>query len=512
MKSSEGSFDKIKTLDELSGIIRVLKNEGKRVVHCHGVFDLLHPGHIRHFEAARREGDILIVTVTPDEYVDKGPGRPVFNQRLRAESIAALQCTDYVAINRWAMAVETIKKLKPDIYAKGTDYAHREDDVTGGIYKEEEAIKSVGGRIHFTDEPTFSSTKILNQHFDVYPQEAQEFLEEFRREYSVESVIKQLNDLRKIRVLVIGDAIIDQYHYCVSLGKSPKADVIVTKYLQEESFAGGVLAAANHIAGFCDDVHLVTCLGRQNDHAEFINDHLKPNIKPKFFYREDAPTVVKRRFVEPAFLGKIFEVCFLDDHDLPESMNLEVCRYLENDIKNYDLVLVADFGHGFIGRDIVNVLCDKAKFLVVNTQTNAANAGFNLITKYSRADYICIDEPEARLACHDKFGKLEDLTLSIAKRLQCNKVAITHGNYNTLTYSREEGFFKTPIFSREVTDTTGAGDAFLSVTAPCVAAGFPMDLVGFIGNAIGALAVRIVCNKTSVEPTSLFKFITTLLG
>jgi len=511
MEASAAS-QKIKPLDKLADIIQELKSKGHTIVHCHGVFDLLHVGHIRHFEAAKREGDILIVTVTPDEYVGKGPGRPVFNQKLRVESIAALQCIDYVAINKWTTAIETIKKLKPDVYVKGSDYANREGDLTREIYNEEEAVKSIGGRIYFTDEPTFSSTKLLNLQFDVYPEEAQKFLEEFRGNYSAEHIIKRLKDLRKMKVLVIGDAIIDQYHYCSTLGKAPKEHIIVTKYLWEESFAGGVLAAANHVAGFCEDVHLVTCLGRQNSHEEFISTHLKPNIRPNFFYREDAPTVVKRRFVEPTFLTKIFEVCFLDDHGLPESTDRELRNYLEANVGNYDLVVVADFGHGFIGESVVNVLCDKAKFLAVNTQTNTANAGFNLITKYPRADYICIDEPETRLACHDKFSKLEDLTISIAKKLQCGKAAITHGHNDTQTYSSEEGLYKTPIFSKEVKDTTGAGDAFLSITSPCVAAGFPMDMVGFIGNAVGALKVRIVCNRSPVEPVPLFKFITALLG
>ena len=510
MKSS-GFLNKIKTLDESSDIIQVLKSEGKQVIHCHGVFDLLHLGHIRHFEAAKHEGDMLIVTVTPDEYVGRGPGRPVFNQRLRAESIAALQCVDYVAINKWPTAVETIKMLKPDVYAKGSDYANQEKDLTGEIYKENEAINSVGGRIHFTDEPTFSSTRLLNLHFDVYPEEAERFLERFRQNYSSEDIIKRLRDLGKMKVLVIGDTIIDEYHYCQVLGKSPKGTNITTKYLEEEKFAGGVLAAANHVAGFCEDVHLVTSLGRQNSQEEFITTHLKPNIKLKIFYLEGAPTIVKRRFVQPVSFSKMFEVCFLDDHDLPESVDQELCNYLEAKIQDYDLVLVADFGHGFIGENIANVLCENAKFLAVNTQTNSANTGFNLITKYSRADYICIDEPEARLACHDRFSQLEDLAINITKKLQCNRVTITHGSYDTLTYAPEEGFFKIPVFSNEVVDTVGAGDAFLSITSPCVAAGYPMEMTGFIGNAVGALKVRIVCNRSSVEPVPLFKFITALL-
>ncbi len=503
--------NKIKELNDLSQIIDNLKSNGTKIVHCHGVFDLLHPGHIRHFEAAKREGDTLVVTVTRDEYVNKGPGRPVFNHRLRAESIAALSCVDFVAINDTPDAVEAIKKLKPHIYCKGSDYANRKDDLTGKIYDEEEAVKSVGGQLHLTNEPSFSSTKILNLHYDVYPEEARKYLEEFRRKYSSEEIIGRMENLKDMKVLVIGDAIIDQYHYIGTMGKSPKDNIIVTKFIEEENFAGGALAAANHVAGFCKNVRLVTCLGMQDSHEEFIRSHLQPNIETEFFYREDAPTVVKRRFVEPTFLTKMFGVSYFNDHDLPEPIIQDVNRYLAANTKDYDLVLVTDFGHGLIDRSMVNKLCEKARFLAVNTQTNTANAGYNLITKYQRADYICIDEPETRLACHDKFGNLDELMVNIAQSLNCDRMAVTHGHFDTLSYSREEGFFMTPIFSKEVKDTVGAGDAFLAVTSPCTAAGFPMDLVGFIGNAVGALKVRIVCNRTPVEPTSLYKFIKALL-
>jgi len=502
---------KIKTLDELAQIIQNLKREGKTIVHCHGVFDLLHPGHIRHFEAAKREGDVLIVTMTQDQHVNKGPGRPVFNQCLRAESIAALQCVDYVALNEWPTAVETIRKLKPNVYVKGSEYARREDDLTGKIYEEEKAITSIGGRIHFTDDITFSSTRLLNAYFNVYPEEVEGFLEEFRRNHSPEDIITRLKDLRKLKVLVIGDAIIDEYHYCAVMGKAPKANIITTKYVGEEAFAGGALAAANHVAGFCKDVHLVTCLGTQDSREDFIRAHLKTNIQAKFFYREDTPTVLKRRFVDPAFLSKMFEVCFLDDRDLPEPLAQEACRYLERNIQDYDLVMVADFGHGFIELNIVDVLCEKARFLAINAQTNSANTGFNLITKYPRADYICIDEPEIRLATHDKYGNLKDLIVRVAKQLECKRIAVTRGHLGSVTFTPEESFFEIPVFSKQVIDTMGAGDAYLSITSPCVAAGNPMQVVGFIGNAVGALAVLIIGNKSSVEPTPLFKFITALL-
>jgi len=154
---------KIFGIKELSEKLKQLKSEGKKIVHCHGCFDLMHIGHIKHFQAAKKMGDILVVTVTPDKYVDKGPGRPVFNQDLRSDSIAALECVDYVAINKWPTAEETLRLLKPDIYVKGREFENLEDK-TGKIQREYKIIKEIGAEIRFTNEIVFSSTQLINQY------------------------------------------------------------------------------------------------------------------------------------------------------------------------------------------------------------------------------------------------------------------------------------------------------------------------------------------------------------
>lgn len=503
---------KIKSINELASILEDLRKKGKKIVHCHGCFDLLHPGHLKHFQAAKNKGDVLVVTLTKDEYVNKGPGRPVFNHHLRADSIAALECVDYVAINEWPTAVETIKVLKPHFYVKGSDYADRDSDLTGKIYEEEEAVKSIGGMIHFTDEASFSSTSLINTFLSPYPQEAKDFFHIFKKKYSANDIIERLKGLENLKVLVIGDIIIDEYHYCSGMGKSAKDNIIATKFFNEEIFAGGVLAAANHIAGFCKNVTLFSCIGLKNSYENFITEHLKANIKPELYYRKDVPTVVKRRFVDPAFLTKLFEVCYLDDSTLmPKEIEDEICDKLDNTLKHFDLVLVADFGHGMITSKIMKLLSEKAKFLAVNVQTNSANLGYNLITKLHRADFICIDEPELRLACHDKTSNLEHLILEVVKRINCEKVIITRGHKGSLVYSPKEGFSEIPVFSKDIVDRIGAGDAFFSIAAPCVCKKNPMEIAGFIGNAVGALKVLIVGNRSSVEPLQLFKYITTLL-
>ena len=156
---------KIKNVIELEEIVKRLKRAGERIVLCHGCFDLMHPGHIKYFQAAKKMGDILVVTVTPDIYVDKGPDRPVFNQSLRTDSIAALECIDYVAINKWPTAEETLKLLKPHIYVKGQEFETLQDK-TGKLQKEYKVLEEIGAEMKFTHEIVFSSTELLNKHFN----------------------------------------------------------------------------------------------------------------------------------------------------------------------------------------------------------------------------------------------------------------------------------------------------------------------------------------------------------
>lgn len=155
---------KIVAMDELARIVADHKAAGRKVALCHGCFDLMHPGHIKYFQAAKAMADVLVVTLSPDQYIDKGPDRPVFNQQLRAESIAALACVDQVAVNQWPTAVETLRLIRPDYYVKGQEFAGLEDK-TGKLQKELVVVEEIGAQMRFTHEIVFSSTKLLNAHF-----------------------------------------------------------------------------------------------------------------------------------------------------------------------------------------------------------------------------------------------------------------------------------------------------------------------------------------------------------
>ncbi len=502
---------KILPFKDLINKARQLKEKGKVIVHSHGVFDLLHPGHIQHFNLAKKEGDVLIVTVIRDRCVKIGPDRPVFNEQLRAETLASLAVVDYVHIIDSSNAVECIKRLKPDVYARGIDYKQTENDISGRIYEEEEAVKSVGGKLVFTNGITFSSSKLINDYVDVYPPRTVKYLKAIGRRYPIDFIIEKLYSLKKLNVLVIGDAIIDQYHYCLPMGKSSKEHLVVNRYVSEELFAGGVMATANNVASLCDKVDLVTLLGKRQTFQDFIQNHLSPNVNPVFFYRPDAETIIKRRFISEGVNTKLFEICYIRDDYIASEQEARIMRYLDKVIGNYDLVVVSDFGHGFLTKKIIKLICSKAGYLALNVQTNSANIGFNLVTKYPRADCVCVDEMELRFATHDKYGDLRTHAKKVYQDLGCEYIIATRGPCGSLAYSKSGGFHETPAFSYRVIDAIGAGDAFFAFIAPCFAGGMPQDIVSFIGNAVGSLAVQIICNREPVKFEDLVKFITRLL-
>lgn len=502
-------MNKIKSIEELSAITIRLRGMKKKIVHCHGIFDLLHIGHIRHFEQARRLGDVLIVTVTSDKYVKKGSYRPVFNQDLRAEAVAALDCVDYVAINKWPTAVKTIQILKPDLYVKGTEYKDKSKDYTGGISLEEVAIKSIDGKIAFTKDITFSSSNLINRYFSPLPRETQNYLSDFSNRYKTENIIAYLKNAQSLKVLIIGEAIIDEYQYCQAIGKSCKEPMLVVRHLSTEKFLGGILAVANHLANFCESVNLVTCLGSKNSQENFIRQKLNPKIKKTFLYRANSSTIIKRRFVESYFFTKLLGVYEIDDQPLDGVNNMKLYKTLSNLLPKYDLVIVIDFGHGLLTEKVIRLLCDKARFLALNAQFNAGNFGYHTISKYHRADYVCMAENEIKVEQRNQWGDLREMILGLSTKLNCGKIVITRGNYGCLCY--DEKFIEIPAFAHRVVDRMGAGDAFLSLTALCMVQEAPMEVIGFIGNVVGAEAVATVGHRKSISRVSLFKHIESLL-
>ncbi|MCE2725320.1 MAG: PfkB family carbohydrate kinase [Planctomycetaceae bacterium] len=488
-----------------------LRDTSRRIVHCHGVFDLLHVGHLRYFQEAKAMGDVLVVTLTTDKFVNKGPHRPAFPEQLRAEVLAGLECVDFVAINPHPTAVEAIRLIKPDVYVKGPDYADKAKDVTGKIHEEEAAVQEVGGRIAFTTGEIFSSTALINQHMSTLPPEVQTYLTDFARRHPAREVLDYVERARGLKVLLVGEPIIDEYVYCEAIGKSSKEPTLVVKQLASEKFAGGILAAANHVAGFCDQVAVIAQLGTEGSREAFIESRLKPNVRRTFLHRKNSPTIVKRRFVENYFFLKMLEVYEINDATLSPEEDEQVCQALIEQVPKYDLVIVIDFGHSMLSDRARAIIRERAKFLAVNAQCNAGNLGHHALSKYPHADYVTATEREVRIEARDRHGDIAHLSRAVFAQLGCKMLAVTRGKNGCLCCDGATGFVQVPAVAGKVVDRIGAGDAFLSVSALFAAQGAPMEVVGFAGNAAGALAVATVANRDAIDRVAYLKQVESLL-
>jgi bifunctional ADP-heptose synthase (sugar kinase/adenylyltransferase) len=300
------------------------------------------------------------------------------------------------------------------------------------------------------------------------------------------------------------------------MGKIPKDNLVGTKYINNEIFAGGILACANHLAEFCKKVDLLTVVGRNSfinlmeEPLNYVKNSLKSNIRSKIFLDEKGQIIVKQRFIEPTFFSKMFEIYYFDDLEMPSIIINRVNNYLKKVVSKYDLVIVNDYGHGFLNNEIIKTLA-KAKFLAVSTQTNSANYGFNLITKYSHPNYICIDEPEARLAVTDKNCDIKVLVRKVLEATKAKKIVITRGHLGSIAAENKDKIYETPVFSTNIIDRLGAGDVFFIISAGLAAQGCPIQMVSFVGNVVGAMQVATIGNKQSINADHVYRFIKTLL-
>ena len=511
------STDKLLSLDALAAVAERLHKDGRTIVLCHGMFDLIHLGHVRHLQRAKLEGDILIVTVTADAFSRKGPGRPVFTDILRAEALAALACVDYVAINHADTSEVVIEQIKPNVYAKGSDYRDAEDDISGKIVDEQRAVEAHGGRIHFTDELTFSSSNILNRHFGIFSEETDRYLQGRRDEHDFDHISRELERLANCNVLVIGEAIIDRYTFASPLGQSGKSSALSVRHKYSEDYAGGSLAVANHAAAFVKQTTLLTALGGKGaqgtDDEKFIGENLRENVTPHLVKFSQAQTIVKERFVDSDSLAKLFEVYYFEEEpQVSASEEDEVCTWLQENLARFDAVIVPDYGNGMITARMIDVICGRSPFLAVNTQVNSGNRGYHVVTRYPRANFICLNAPELWLASHNRHDPTDLLARQIMSELGADGIAITQGAKGLLAIHKDLSEpHHVPALASKVVDRVGAGDAFLALASICLASGLAPKLSAFVGGAAAALEVQIIGNRRTVERESLLQYISVLL-
>lgn len=457
---------------------RNVRDDARRTVTVlvHGCFDLLHLGHIRHLQEARAMGDRLVVSVTADPHVAKGVGRPHFTAEQRVEALKALDCVDDAFVTEGPDASEVIRRIAPSVYVKGPDY--NMGTIAGSEVAAANACKTL---IAFTKGERWSSSRLINA--EKFGDDVLAYLDTARRGGCRERILGAFDRVDRLRIAFVGETIIDEYRYVSALGKSNKEFMFATVKTGEEEFFGGVMAASAH--GEWKNVEFIT----------------------------PPDSIRKTRFVDADFNRKLFEVYNKKEFDLHPVLRSEFDRRLAMEIDGFDVVIVLDFGHGLLGPGQRSVIEARAKFLAVNAQSNAGNMGCNPVTKWGRADFVCIDEPELRLATPGADDTLMCRAAHVATALTCDLVMVTHGKHGSFWYNHDiaDQHGHAPAFASSALDTMGAGDAVIAVTAPLIAAGLDLEAAALVGNVVGAIKVGILGHRRHVGRQEIVQTVESLL-
>lgn len=500
---------KILTETELKRKIFEIKKNKKSISHCHGVFDLLHLGHIKHFEESKSISDILIVSLTADSFVNKGPGRPHFNQSSRLHAIASLETVDYVCLSFNTSSNKIISIIKPDFYCKGPDYKSFKNDITNKIKSETQTVKKYGGKLFISKSETYSSSNLLNQNFSLYSEAQKKNINKIKNLYTVDNVKKQIDNLKKLKVLVIGEMIIDEYNFCNAIGKSNKDPIMVFKDLFVEKYIGGAGAIAKNLMTFSNNIELLTVIGNNREYEKFIRKELNDKVKLKFIYKNNSPTIVKRRIIDQNSNNKVLGVYKYNDERLDKLSQSKLIKYLNN-IKKYDLVIVSDFGHGFIDEYIAKKISKNSKFCSANYQLNSTNKLGHSLNKYIGSSTLVINESEMRYEMRNLNGKIEKLMIQLRKKLKLDYLIVTRGNKGAILY-HGNNFTYSDAFAFKAVDKVGAGDTFFSLLSCLLADKKNLDLSMFLSSLAAAYNVENIGNSKSFTKAILLKTIEHIL-
>lgn len=492
-----------------------IKNEGQTIALCHGVFDLVHPGHIIHLEQAKEMADVLVVSITAATYVRKGPGRPYFDDEMRMKFLAALECVDYVMLSEGYTVDDIIESVEPDIYVKGEEYAKAEDDITGKITEEKALVEKHGGRIQYTTGQTYSSTKLINTAMSGLPEEVRHYVEDFKTRYSMQDIRDYAEKASALKILVVGDVIIDKYTYCNVQGLMSKDMGYSARIHHSEEYFGGSIAIARHLSSFTDNVTLLSIMGNEEEIRLKLFEELIDPIKLDLLYSAQFPTIIKHRYLTRNAKREEYRKV-LAVNNIPEKMQYEkeikeaFRKKLQDKLESSDVVFLCDFGHGLIDAETIKLIQEKAKYLVLNCQTNSSNRGLNNITKYTRADVFTLDQQELRLAV-PVYADNEELGLRKLSDHLRGDGWLTRGSFGAWGIARGN-IQECPAFTLTVKDTVGAGDAFFSVAGLYATAGAPIEIGTFMGNIGGALGANIIGNKEPIEKVNVLKYANTLMN
>ena len=446
-------MNKIKNFNKkiISKINRIRKK--KKIVLCHGTFDLVHPGHINHLEEAKKIGDVLIVTITADRFLKKHLHSPLYNENERLDFLNKLKFIDYVFIIDDETAIPAIETFRPHFYCKGKEY--KKNDNVGNLRREKIAAQKFNCEIIFLGKNIKSSSKIFAENFF-----------EFSDKDTKKNILKNKNfnpvalieKLKKLKVLVIGETIFDKYTYVELTGISPKSNILSYTRKNEKLMPGGALASYLFIKSFIKKTELISLTSNKLEKG--IMQILK---KTNIVKSKNFPLIIKERFLEKN--NKIFTLNHYKDAPLSKKDENKILNMIKSKAPKADVIIVQDFGHNLMNKKIINSLEKFKNKLSINVQTNSLNYGYNVIDKkYNKCMMFSLDERELKLSSSKRnLNYLNDL-ISLIKKLKSKYGYLTLGDKFSLVATKKENF-QVQTLNKNPKDTMGAGDIFHSLSS-----------------------------------------------
>jgi rfaE bifunctional protein nucleotidyltransferase chain/domain len=496
----EGAFNrKIYTADALAPLLPPFPRQ-KRVVMCHGTFDIVHPGHIRHLLYAKEKGDVLLVSLTCDEHILKANYRPHVPEKLRAMNLAALEMVDYVIIDRNATPIENIRLLRPDFFVKGYEYGS--GNLPPRTQEEKDTVEGYGGEIIFTPgDVVFSSSAIIESKLPDLSVEKLALLMQAEH-ISFADLRAALASVAGQKVHVVGDTIVDTLTHTELIGANAKTPTFSVRYAGKSDFVGGAGVVAKHLCAAHADVEFTTVLGDDPLKDFVLKDLEKAGVRVNAIIDRTRPTTNKNAFVANGY--RLLKVDTLDNRSISDRVVAQMVDVIRKSAS--ETLVFSDFRHGIFNRSTIPTLVDsipKGRFRVADSQVASR---WGNILDFRNFDLITPNEKEARFALADQDSVVRPLASRLYRESGCRYLILKMGARGLMTFrgdvetpSRErQQFFVVDSFADVVRDAVGTGDALLAYASLALKA----TENSVIASILGAAAAAVECELDGNIPVS----------
>jgi rfaE bifunctional protein kinase chain/domain len=485
---------KVRTAAEIAAAVGQRPRRHK-VIMCHGVFDVVHPGHVRHLVYAKSKADALVVSITSDAHIEKGRYRPHVPEQLRALNLAAFDMVDYVVIDPNPTPLANVGMIQPDYFAKGYEYT-----ATGLPQKTQEEmtlVQSYGGEMLFTPgDVVYSSSRLIDMAPPSIKYDKLVTLLDHEN-ISFDDIRATLDGLAGRRVHVIGDTIVDSYTETSVIGGQTKTPTISVRYEGRRDFIGGAAVVAKHLRAAGAEVTFSTVLG-DDALKDFVLEGLKADgIAVNASIDPTRPTTQKNAIVAGGY--RLLKIDTLDNRPISDAILDALAAAVTG--TPADAVVFSDFRHGMFARHSVPRLIDAIPAGTFRVADSQVASRWGNITEFKGFDLITPNEREARFSLADQDSHIRKLASVLYDAAQCRTLMLKLGDRGVLTcrHARHEALDDAVIvdsFAGAVVDPVGAGDALLAyATLAMLNGGNPV-----IATLLGSLAAALECEVDGNVP------------